>query len=84
MRSMLKYFISLVGCTMMCMNLHAQQDSIPTIDSLVIKKKYGIRLGVDLSKIARSFLESDYSGLELNGDYRLTNKLYISSCFLFC
>lgn len=78
MRSMLKYFISLVGCTMMCMNLHAQQDSIPAIDSLVIKKKYGIRLGVDLSKIARGFLESDYSGFELNGDYRITNKLYIA------
>ena len=62
----------------MCMNLHAQEDSTPTIDSLVVKKKYGLRVGVDCSKIARTFLESDYSGLELNGDYRLTNKLYVA------
>ena len=44
MTSMLKYFISLVGCTVMCMNLHAQEDSTPTIDSLVVKKKYGFVL----------------------------------------
>ena len=78
MKSMLKYFISLVGCIIICMNLHAQQDSIPTIDSLVIKKKYGIRFGADLSKITRTLLESDYSGFELNGDYRISNKLYIA------
>ena len=48
------------------MPLHAQQDSIPTIDSLVIKKKYGLRVGVDLSKITRTFLDADYKGFEIN------------------
>ena len=66
MKSMLKYFISLLGCLSMCMPLHAQQDSIPTIDSLVIKKKYGLRVGVDLSKITRTFLDADYKGFEIN------------------
>ena len=78
MKSMLKYFISLLGCLSMCMPLHAQQDSIPTIDSLVIKKKYGLRVGVDLSKITRTFLDADYKGFEINGDYRIADKLYIA------
>ena len=78
MKSMLKYFISLIGCLSVCMSLHAQQDSIPTIDSLVVKEKYGLRVGVDLSKITRTLLETDYSAIELNADYRIADRLYIA------
>ena len=48
-------------------------------DSIPIKtNRYGIRVGVDLSKIARSFYEDDYKGLEVVGDYRLTKRYYIA------
>ena len=41
-------------------------------------ERYGLRVGVDLSKLARTFYEKDYKGLEIVGDYRLTKKIYIA------
>ena len=79
MTSMLRYFIySLISCLSLCMNLHAQEETTQTTDSLVVKQKYGLRVGVDASKIVRTFLETDYSAFELNADYRITNKLYVA------
>lgn len=49
------------------------KDSIPPK-----KERYGIRFGVDLFKLSRSFYEKDYKGLELVGDYRLTRKHFIA------
>ena len=37
--------------------------------------------GPDLSKLARTFLETDYSGFEINGDYRLTERVYLAGAF---
>ena len=56
------------------------KDSIPvTKDTVVPKKdKYGLRVGVDLFKLSRSFYDSNYRGLELNGDFRLTRKHYLA------
>lgn len=48
-------------------------------DSVVPKtERYGIRFGVDLFKLTRSFYEKDYRGIELVGDYRLTRKHYLA------
>lgn len=48
-------------------------------DTIVPKtQRYGLRVGADLSKIARTFYDKDYKGLELVGDYRLTKKIYIA------
>ena len=79
MTSMLKYCIScLIGCLSVCMNLYAQETDTTIADSLVVKHKYGLRVGIDASKLARTFLESDYSAFELNADYRLTYRLYVA------
>ena len=51
-----------------------KKDSIPAK-----KERYGIRLGVDLFKLTRSFYEKDYRGLELVGDYRLTRRHYLAA-----
>jgi hypothetical protein len=49
-------------------------------DSIPVKtNRYGLRLGVDVSKIARSFYEDKYKGLEVVGDYRLTKKYYLAA-----
>jgi len=63
-----------------CASLHAQNDSIikPADESIKIKQKYGLRLGTDLSKLVRTFLEDDYEGFEIKGDFRLTNKWYLA------
>ena len=79
MTSMLKYFTSLIGCLSVCMSLCAQEENIQTSDSLVIKHKYGLRVGVDASKLVRTFLETDYSAIEFNADCRFTDRLYIAA-----
>ncbi|MGB7841449.1 MAG: DUF6048 family protein [Salinimicrobium sp.] len=56
--------------------LSAQEQQ--TTDSLETREKYGIRLGVDISKPIRSFIEEEYQGIELKGDYRLYNDYYLA------
>ena len=45
-------------------------------DTIVYKTGYGLRLGIDLSRIGLGFIDKSYTGLELVGDYRLTKKWY--------
>jgi hypothetical protein len=57
----------------------AQQDQKKTVkDTLIYKQKYGLRLGTDLSKLARTFLDDNYTGFEIMGDYRLTKNMYLA------
>lgn len=57
----------------------AQSQEIETVkDTLIYKQKYGLRLGADISKIARTFVDDNYTGLELMGDYRLTKRIYLA------
>lgn len=59
---------------------NAQEQSETKKDSTPVKKeRYGLRLGVDLFKLTRSFYEKDYRGLELTGDYRLTRRHYLAA-----
>lgn len=53
-----------------------QQPGTDTVDT---REKYGLRLGIDLTKPVRSFLEENYQGLELKGDYRLYEDLYLAA-----
>lgn len=58
----------------------AKQKTETKKDSIAPKKeRYGLRLGVDLFKLTRSFYEKDYRGLELVGDYRLTRRHYLAA-----
>tara|TARA_B110000003_G_scaffold206400_1_gene205271 strand:- start:953 stop:1660 length:708 start_codon:yes stop_codon:yes gene_type:complete len=75
---MSKYFINILACIGLLMSLNAQEAESEIGDSIVVKQKYGLRLGVDLSKITRSLTEKDYMGFEINGDYRLSKNLYIA------
>ncbi|MFC4635673.1 DUF6048 family protein [Dokdonia ponticola] len=62
--------------TIMC----AQENEKTTvIDTSSQKEKYGLRVGIDLSKPIRSFLDDNYSGLELVGDFRISNNYYIAA-----
>jgi hypothetical protein len=44
----------------------------------VVKQNYGLRLGGDIGKLAKSFIDDNYTGFEINADYRLTKKLYLA------
>ncbi|MDO5104595.1 DUF6048 family protein [Capnocytophaga sp.] len=73
MNQTLKYtfFISLF----FLQNITAQEDAPqPTY-----KQRYGVRVGIDLSKPLRSFLDKDYYGIELVGDYRINYKFYAAA-----
>jgi hypothetical protein len=59
---------------------NAQEVSETKKDSIPLKKeRYGLRLGVDLFKLTRSFYETDYRGLEVVGDFRLTRRHYLAA-----
>jgi hypothetical protein len=66
-----------------CATSQAQNDSIIIVknDSIKYKESYGLRLGADLGKIVKSFVDDDYKGFEINADYRLTRKWYAAGEF---
>ena len=71
---MLKYFIStllLINC------LKAISQENKSIDTIPVKTKYGLKIGIDISKQIRMLTEPDYKGLVLMGDYRVLDKLFL-------
>lgn len=85
MKSTLKYTFSLY--LMLCSFLVTAQETTNVKDSTAIKKdsikpkteRYGLRLGVDLFKLTRSFYDKNYKGLELVGDFKFTRKHYLAA-----
>ena len=70
MRPMSKYFISLYFLFCLCFASFGQVPIQETsTDSVKFTEKYGLRLGGDLSKLLKSFMDDNYSGFEINGDY---------------
>ncbi|MGB1308780.1 MAG: DUF6048 family protein [Oceanihabitans sp.] len=63
-----------------CVSIQAQNDSIAKTkkDSIKHAQKYGIRVGVDLSKLVRTAIEKDYKGFEVMGDFRLTKNWFLA------
>ena len=53
--------------------IESNHDTIPKY-----KDKYGLRIGIDISKPIISAFDDDFTGIELVGDFRLTRKLYIA------
>lgn len=49
-----------------------------TADSVDVREKYGLRLGIDLVKPVRTLIEEDYQGFEIKGDYRLYENIYLA------
>lgn len=73
---MLKYFFS-TALFLLVLAADAQEKKK---DSLLPKtERYGLRVGIDAVKLANSFLDKDYKGIELVGDYRLTKRYYLAA-----
>lgn len=77
---MFKYFINLF-LVLVFFAGHAQSKPIDLQpkDTADYRQPYGLRVGVDLSRPILSFFGEDYTGLELVGDYRLTQKLFLGA-----
>lgn len=71
------FIFSLLLC---CASIQAQvKTESGHTDSLPVKTdRYGLRVGVDLAKLARTAYDDNYKGLELVGDYRLTKKIWLA------
>jgi hypothetical protein len=77
MKYMSKFIFSL---SLVCVSLLANAQTKDTA-KIMYPERYGLRVGVDLHKIARSFYEKNYRGFEVVGDYRLTRRFYIAGEF---
>ncbi len=77
---MLRYSISIFLLFSM-LGVGAQSKPINTkpVDTVVYKQAYGIRAGIDLSRLITSSLDDNYTGLEIVADYRLTQNLFIAA-----
>ena len=78
-RHILTFFISSCLFLFSCV-LNAQEnfDGETKTDTLIYKQKYGLRLGADIAKLVRTAIDEDYSGFEVNGDYRFSKNLYLA------
>lgn len=77
MKLTLLFFISLFFLPPF--SVKAQEENIIVNDTVVKNNKYGLRLGLDLSKPLRSFLDNEYSGFEIMGDFRISHRFSIAA-----
>ena len=74
--TMSKYIISFFIC-LIFNHSFSQEDQEQVIeDTLKIEQKYGIRIGLDLSKQIRMLTE-DYKGISFYSDFRIKERLFI-------
>lgn len=69
-------FIFSISLIFLCSPFLSAQVEVDTIE---YKERYGLRLGVDLSKPLRTLLQDDYRGLEILGDYRVYKDYYLAA-----
>lgn len=79
---MSRYYFSLLALLFLLPIQGRGQDSpidLQPTDTVTYKDEFGLRAGIDLSKLVLSFIDEGYTGLELVGDYRLSRKLYLAA-----
>lgn len=76
-RSIIKWLLALA--LVMPLSGVAQGRPDAAADTVRKSETYGLRLGVDLSRPLIGVLKEGYSGLEVVGDYRLSNRVYLAA-----
>ncbi|WP_294818533.1 DUF6048 family protein [uncultured Flavobacterium sp.] len=64
------------------LSLSAQEKPVTATDTVappLKQDRYGLRVGVDLHRLSRSFYDDGFRGIEIVGDYRLTKKWYAAT-----
>jgi len=74
MKYMLKFIFSLA---LLCVSISGNAQ-VKDTTAVIYPERYGLRVGVDLHRLSKSFYEKDYKGLEIVGDYRLTRRFYLA------
>lgn len=70
------YFFSLI---FLFLTTSIVSQELPAQDSIADKDKFGLRVGTDLSKLARTIFQEDYTGFEVMGDYRVYKNYYAAA-----
>lgn len=77
---MLKYFISsFIFLAFVLGYSQSKPIDLQPKDTVAHTDSYGLRVGIDLSRPLLSFLNDNYTGLEIVGDYRISDKLYVAA-----
>ena len=74
--TMSKYIISIFICLIFNYSFSQEEQEEVIEDSLKIEQKYGVRIGLDLSKQVRMLTE-DYKGISFYSDFRIKERLFI-------
>ncbi len=57
-----------------------KETPVKTKDSIPARiERYGVRFGIDLYKLTKSFYENKYRGLEIIGDYRVSKNYFLAA-----
>jgi hypothetical protein len=76
LKHILKYFFNFL--LLLCFfSAKAQEKPADSVTTKI--ERYGLRVGADLFKLARSVYDKDYKGIELVGDYRYNRNYYIAA-----
>ncbi|AWH86247.1 hypothetical protein HYN59_14510 [Flavobacterium album] len=78
MKHILRYFYSLL-LLLSFSGFSQEKKAADTIAPPVKSDRYGLRLGIDLHRLTRSFYDDGFRALEIVGDYRLTKKFYAAA-----
>jgi len=70
-------FIFNLALVLVSLTATAQEKKKDTI--IPRTERYGLRVGADLYKIARSIYDDDYKGFEITGDYRYSKRIYFAA-----
>lgn len=77
---MSRFFINLPFILFTCLAFcQSKPIDLNPKDTVEYKQAYGLRVGIDLSRPIISFLDDNYTGLEIVADYRLNQNLYIAA-----
>lgn len=79
MKHTLKFTIS--GLMMLCVWLGYAQEEVQKDSISKYPQRYGLRVGLDLNKVARAFYENKYAGMEISADYRIAPSYYLAGEF---
>jgi hypothetical protein len=74
MKYMSRFIFSIILLCFSIIGSAQKKDST----KVVYPERYGLRVGVDLHRLTKSFYDDNYKGLEVVADYRLTRKFYLA------
>ena len=73
-------YVFLISCLCVVATSWSQQSTVEKPkDTLRLNNSYGLRVGLDLQNIVTSLTNSNFQGIELMGDYRLSHKYFLAA-----